>query len=154
MTPPAWLVNPTTARLAFVIMSLFQIGEGFVIILAGLQTIPRSFYEAARVDGATRWQSFWRLTLPLIMPWLLLLTFRDLLVSLQNTFTPSFIMTYGGPYYTTTFIPLLIYEVAFDFFDYGLAAAILLLAYILIGLIILGIVFLVDYRRGEYGWAE
>ncbi|MCB0029255.1 MAG: sugar ABC transporter permease, partial [Anaerolineales bacterium] len=141
-------------RLAFVIMSLFQIGEGFVIILAGLQTIPRSFYEAARVDGATRWQSFWRLTLPLIMPWLLLLTFRDLLVSLQNTFTPSFIMTYGGPYYTTTFIPLLIYEVAFDFFDYGLAAAILLLAYILIGLIILGIVFLVDYRRGEYGWAE
>ncbi|MCB0010073.1 MAG: sugar ABC transporter permease, partial [Anaerolineales bacterium] len=154
VTPPAWLVNPTTARLAFVIMSLFQIGEGFVIILAGLQTIPRSFYEAARVDGATRWQSFWRLTLPLIMPWLLLLTFRDLLVSLQNTFTPSFIMTYGGPYYTTTFIPLLIYEVAFDFFDYGLAAAILLLAYILIGLIILGIVFLVDYRRGEYGWAE
>ena len=154
VTPPAWLVNPTTARLAFVIMSLFQIGEGFVIILAGLQTIPRSFYEAARVDGASRWQSFRRLTLPLITPWLLLLTCRDLLVSLQNTFTPSFIMTYGGPYYATTFIPLLIYEVAFDFFDFGLAAAILLLAYILIGLIILGIVFLVDYRRGEYGWAE
>ncbi|MCZ7671216.1 MAG: ABC transporter permease subunit [Chloroflexi bacterium] len=55
---PAWLTEPGTARLAIVILSLFQIGEGFVVLLAGLQSIPRSFYESAKVDGATAWQAF------------------------------------------------------------------------------------------------
>jgi len=137
---PAWLTEPGTARLAIVILSLFQIGEGFVVLLAGLQSIPRSFYESAKVDGATAWQSFWRITLPLLSPWLMVLTFRDLVMSLQNTFTPSFIITYGGPYYATMFAPLLVYELAFDFFELGLAAALLLLTYVLLGLIVLGII--------------
>ena len=140
---PPWLTEPGTAQLAIIILSLFQIGEGFVVLLAGLQSIPRSFFESAVVDGANWWQSFWRITLPLITPWLMLLTFRDLLVSLQNTFTPSFIITYGGPYYATTYVPLLIYELAFDYFELGLAAALLLLTYVLLGLIVLGIVNLV-----------
>lgn len=137
---PAWLTEPGTARLAIVILSLFQIGEGFVVLLAGLQSIPRSFYESAKVDGATAWQSFWRITLPLLSPWLMVLTFRDLVMSLQNTFTPSFIITYGGPYYATMFAPLLVYELAFEFFELGLAAALLLLTYVLLGLIVLGII--------------
>ncbi|MBK8985247.1 MAG: sugar ABC transporter permease [Chloroflexi bacterium] len=137
---PAWLTEPGTARLAMVILSLFQMGEGFVVLLAGLANIPRSFYESARVDGANSWQCFWQITLPLLTPWLMLLTFRDLVISLQNTFAPSFIMTYGGPYYATTFAPLLIYELAFDYFELGLAAALLLLTYALLGLIVLGIV--------------
>ena len=137
---PAWLTEPSNAIAAMVIMSLFQIGEGFIVILAGLQSIPRSLYEAAKVDGATAWTSFWYITLPLITPWLLLLTFRDLIISLQNTFAPTFIMTYGGPHYATTFVPLLIYEIAFDIFDFGLAAALLLLMYFLIGLLIVAIV--------------
>jgi len=137
---PAWLIEPTTARLAIVILSLFQIGEGFVVLLAGLQSIPRSFYESAKVDGANAWQSFWQITLPLLSPWLMVLTFRDLVMSLQNTFAPSFIITYGGPYYATMFAPLLIYEMAFDYFELGLAAALLLLTYVLLGLIVLGII--------------
>ncbi|MBK6328306.1 MAG: sugar ABC transporter permease [Chloroflexi bacterium] len=136
---PDWLIQPGTARLAIVILSCFQIGEGFVVLLAGLQSIPRSFYESAKVDGATWQQSFWQITLPLLSPWLMLLTFRDLIMSLQNTFTPSFIITYGGPYYATTFAPLLIYELAFDYMRLGLAAALLLLTYVLLGLIVLGI---------------
>jgi len=136
---PAWLTEPETAVAAIVIMSVFQMGEGFVVLLAGLQSIPRQLYESAHVDGASAWQVFWRITLPLITPWLLLLTFRDLIESLQNTFAPSFIMTYGGPYYATTFIPLLIYEIAFDIFDFGLAAAALVATYILLGLLIGGI---------------
>lgn len=134
-----WLVNEQSARIAIVIMLTFQVGEGFLVLLAGLQNIPRSYYEAARVDGASGWQCFWHLTLPLLMPWLLLLTFRDLLVSLQSTFAPSFIMTYGGPYYATTFVPLLIYELAFDFFDFGLAAALLVMMYALMALLIVAI---------------
>lgn len=137
---PAWLTEPGTARLAIVILSLFQIGEGFVVLLAGLQSIPRSFFESARVDGANAWQSFWQITLPLLSPWLMVLTFRDLVMSLQNTFAPSFIITYGGPYYATTFAPLLIYEMAFDYFELGLAAALLLLTYVLLGLIVIGII--------------
>ncbi len=136
---PAWLAEPGSAQAAIVIMSLFQIGEGFVVLLAGLQSIPRAIYEAAHVDGATRWQSFWRITLPLITPWLLLLTFRDLLMSVQNTYTPSFIMTYGGPYYATTYVPLLVYELAFDLLDYGLAAALLVVLYAFTGAVIMGI---------------
>lgn len=148
---PNWLTEPTTARLAMVILSLFQIGEGFVVLLAGLQSIPRAYFEAARVDGANGWQCFWQITLPVLSPWLILLTVRDLVMSLQNTFTPSFIMTYGGPYYATTFAPLLIYELAFDFFDLGLAAALLVTTYVLIGLIVTGMVNLVGLggKSGE-----
>jgi multiple sugar transport system permease protein len=144
---PAWLIEPTTARLAIVLMLALQLGEGFVVLLAGLQNTPRAFYDSARVDGANSWQSFWKITWPLILPWLLLLTSRDLLMSLQNTFTPSYVLTYGGPYYATTFAPLLIYEIAFDFFDFGLAAAVLILLYVLMLLLISGIVNLVGWRR-------
>lgn len=143
---PAWLTEPETALFAMVFMSLFQIGEGFVVLLAALQTIPRAVYEAATVDGASSWQSFWHITFPLIVPWLLLLAFRDLVISLQNTFTPTFVMTYGGPYYATTLVPLLIYELAFDLFDFGLAAALLVLMFVLIGLLIAGILSLIGTR--------
>lgn len=144
---PAWLLEPTTARLSIVILLTFRLGEGFIILLAGLKNIPGFLYEAAIVDGANRWQSFRHITLPLLTPWLLLLTFRDLIVSLQQTFTPSFVITYGGPYYATTFVPLLIYEIAFDFFDFGLAAALLVLTYLLLGLIVFGVISLVGGRR-------
>ena len=147
-SPPAWLAEPVTARLAIVLMLSFQIGEGFVVLLAGLQNIPRSFYEAARVDGASTWQAFWKITLPLLAPWLLLLTFRDLILSLQNTFTPSFVLTYGGPFYATTFAPLLIYEIAFDFFDFGMAAALLLLIYLVMAILVLSILNVLQSRAG------
>ena len=137
---PAWLANPNSARAAIIIMSLFQIGEGFIVLMAGLQTIPRSFYESAKVDGASGLQSFLRITLPLITPWLLLLTFRDLLVSVESTFTPSFVMTYGGPNYATTFAPLLVYELAFDFFDFALAAAFMIVFFFLMALLIISII--------------
>ncbi len=143
---PAWLAEPATARLAIVIMLSFQIGEGFIVLLAGLQSIPRSFFEAARVDGASAWQAFTRITFPMIAPWLMLLTFRDLIMSLQNTFTPSFVLTYGGPFYATTFVPLLLYEVAFDFFDFGLAAALLVLVYLLMAIFVMSILNIMQAR--------
>jgi multiple sugar transport system permease protein len=87
---------------------------------------------------------FGHITLPLLAPLLLLLSFRDLIVSLQSTFTPSFVMTYGGPYYATTFAPLLIYELAFDFFDLGLGSAVLVVTYLLLGLIVIQTLNMVD----------
>ncbi|MGB1254103.1 MAG: carbohydrate ABC transporter permease, partial [Candidatus Promineifilaceae bacterium] len=144
---PAWLTEPSTALGAMVIMSLFQVGEGFVVVLAGLQSIPAHLKDAARVDGAGAWQTFRHVIWPMLLPWLLLLSFRDLIVALQNTFAPTFIMTYGGPYYTTTFVPLLIYEIAFDIFDLGLAAAVLIILYIMIGLLAYGIYGLLGSRH-------
>jgi multiple sugar transport system permease protein len=147
---PDWLANAATARLAIVLMLSFQVGEGFIVALAGLQNIPRAYYEAADMDGANPWQKFGYITLPLVTPLLLLLSFRDLVVALQSTFTPSFVMTYGGPYYATTFAPLMIYELAFDFFDLGLGSAVLVLTYLLLGLIVLQILNLADGLRAEH----
>lgn len=144
---PAWLTEPQTALAAMVMMSLFQVGEGFVVVLAGLQSIPRYLKDAARVDGAGAWLTFRHVTWPLLLPWLLILSFRDLIVALQNTFAPTFIMTYGGPYYATTLVPLLIYEIAFDLFDFGLAAAVLVVLYLIVGLLIYGVFGLIGGQR-------
>lgn len=127
---PAWLVNPKTALLAIVIMSLFQIGEGFVVLLAGLQDVPHEYYEAAAVDGASGWQRFRLITFPLLKPWLVLLMLRDTILSAQSTFTPAFIMTGGGPYYATMFVPLVIYEEAFERFRFGLGSAMMILMFL------------------------
>lgn len=148
---PAWLAGAWSARLAMVIMSAFQLGEGFVVVLAARQSVPRAFYDQARVDGANNWQCFAHITLPLIIPWLLLLTFRDLIVSLQATFAPTFMMTYGGPYYATTFVPLLVFEMAFDFTDLGLASAVLVVTYVMFGLLIKGMLNVVEGLRGPIG---
>ncbi|MFK7805555.1 MAG: carbohydrate ABC transporter permease [Anaerolineae bacterium] len=124
-----WLVNPGATRAMFVILAFFQLGEGFIVLLIGRALIPVHLFDAARLDGAGLLARFRYITLPLMLPWLALLTGRDLLVSLQGTFTPSFIITYGGPYYSTTFLPLLIYELAFDFRDPALVSAVLLVTF-------------------------
>ncbi len=127
---PSWLSDSAWALPAIVLASLFQIGEGFVILLAGLRHIPRETYDAARVDGANRWQTFTAITLPLLGPWLVLLSVRDVVLSFQSTFTPAYIMTRGGPYYATHFTPLHIYETAFDGMHFGEAAAVMLMVFI------------------------
>jgi multiple sugar transport system permease protein len=134
---PAWLRYGDTAMLAIVIMSLFQIGEGFVVLLAGLRNISSDYYQAAMVDGASRWQMFRHITLPLLAPWLLLLTSRDVILSSQNVFSASYLMTEGGPHYATLFVPLVIYEQAFDRFRFGLSSAMMLLVFLGIGLILI-----------------
>jgi multiple sugar transport system permease protein len=124
-------VDASWAPLAIVLVTLFQIGEGFVILLAALHHIPREVYDAARVDGANRWQILNSITLPLLTPWLILLSVRDVALSFQNTFTPAYIMTRGGPYYSTFYMPLFIYETAFDGLRFGQAAALTLLVFVI-----------------------
>ena len=149
---PAWLVDQQTALPALVMMSLFTIGEGFIILLAALKTIPSETYEAAWVDGSSRWQALRYLTLPLLWPWLILLLFRDVILTFQTTFTPAYIMTNGGPYYATYFLPLLIFEEAFDRLRFGVSSAMM----VMMILINLGLLFLLygifqrwDYDEGQ-----
>lgn len=125
-----WLVDAGVTRLMFVLLAFFQLGEGFIVLLIGRSLISSHLYDAARLDGAGPFGRFRHITLPLMAPWLALLTGRDLLVSLQGTFTPSFVITYGGPYYSTTFLPLLLYELAFDFRDPALVSAVLLIFFL------------------------
>jgi multiple sugar transport system permease protein len=126
---PAWLASTDTAKLVFVFMSLFQIGEGFVVLLAGLQSVPLDLYDAAVVDGAGPLGLFRHITLPLISPWLILLAFRDLILSFVYPFTPSLLMTGGDPYYSTLFLPLLAFREAFGSLRFGMGAAITLITF-------------------------
>ncbi|MDQ3824035.1 MAG: sugar ABC transporter permease [Actinomycetota bacterium] len=121
---PQWLTHPNDARAAIVVMSLFTIGEGFVVLLAVRQGIPQELYEVARVEDADSLFLFWRVTLPLMTPVLLLLFARDTIFSLQATFVPALVVTEGGPPpYATTYVPLFVYRTAFEYLRYGYAAA-------------------------------
>ncbi len=124
MDGPAWLSQPGPARATIVIMSLFQIGEGFVIALAVRQMIPNELYEVAEVEGAGSWSVFRRLTLPLMTPALLLLLLRDTIFAFQASFVPALLVTEGGPPpHATTYLPLFVYRNAFEYLRYGYAAA-------------------------------
>ena len=147
---PPWLLEPTTARLVIVAMAAFQLGEGFVVFLTGLQDIPDELYAAAALDGAGAWRVFRAITLPLLAPWLLLNTLRDIIMSAQGTFTPAYIMTGGEPYYATLFLPLHIYNVAFGSLRFGQATAMMLILLLGVGLLLL----LVYYLLGGWGYDD
>ena len=84
------------------------------------------------------------------MPWLVLLTFRDVIVAFQYTFTPSLVMTGGGPYYSTFFLPFQLYEEAFDRFRFGTGSALMLITFLLSGALIVGL-YLIFRGRGDVG---
>lgn len=125
----AWLQDPLMARGSIVVMWLFQLGEGFVLMLAMLQTIPPELFEAAHIDGASRFQTFSRLVLPLMAPALFLLSFRDTTLSFQGTFVPGLITTETGPYYSTFFLSHYIVDESFHMFRYGYGAAAAMVLY-------------------------
>ncbi len=147
---PLWLADTNTALLAVALMASFQLGEGFIILLAGLQDIPDDYYDAAAVDGGSRWLVFRRITLPLLMPWLILLSIRDIIASAQSTFIPAYLMTSGGPYYATLFLPLLIFEEAFDRFRFGEASAMMVVMLGAVGLLL----YLLRRSTGGWGYAD
>ena len=122
--PRQWLSDPGAARMSVVIMSLFTIGEGFLVALATRQEIPVEVEEVAEVEGAGPWHVLRRVTLPLMAPTLLLLLFRDTVFSLQASFVPALVVHGGGPPpFATTYLPLFVYREGFEFFRYGYAAA-------------------------------
>lgn len=137
LNAPSWFVDPMWAKPGLILMSLWQIGEGFLVCLAALQDIPPSLEEAARVDGANGRQLFRYITLPLMAPILLLLSFRDAILTFQESLATLLLTTGGGPYYNTYTLPLFIYEQGFDLLSFGTASASLWVMYLLTGLIVL-----------------
>jgi multiple sugar transport system permease protein len=123
-TPPQWLTDPTDAQAAIILMSLFTMGEMFIILLAARRALPAEAYELAAIEDATAWDILRRVTLPLLAPVLVLLLLRDTILSFQFSFVPALVVTEGGPPpYGTTYLSLFIYRNAFEYLRYGYAAA-------------------------------
>ncbi len=121
---PAWLSDPRTALWCIVLLQVWH-GLGFAVIvfLAGLQSILDVYYEAARLDGASRFQQVCRVTLPLLMPTVMFLSIMGFIGAFQ-VFQSVFMMTGGGPADSTRVIVFYLWQVAFDRVELGYASAI------------------------------
>jgi len=130
---PDWLGKDgkTWAVPAFIIMSLWGVGGGMLIYLAGLQNIPTQLYEAATIDGAGRWRQFVHVTIPMISPILLFNLVMGIIGSFQ-VFTQSYVMTGGGPADATLFYVLYLYLNAFRFHRMGYASAMAWILFIIV----------------------
>ncbi len=111
--PRAWLANPRYSLPIIMVMSIWKgFGYGMVIYLAALQSIPRTYYEAATIDGANPWQRFLHITLPLLNPTTLFVLVIAFIGSFQ-VFDQVYVLTRGGPGHSTTVLVLYLYEEAF-----------------------------------------
>ena len=139
--PVDWLNNEVWARVALIGAITWRwTGYNMVIILAGLQAIPAELYEAARIDGAGRWQIFTKVVIPQLRPVLIFTTITSTIGALQ-LFDENYILTGGGPSDATLTPVLYLYKVGFRQFDFGYASAI---AWLLV--VITAIVSIIQFR--------
>ncbi|MBR9893846.1 sugar ABC transporter permease [bacterium] len=131
-----WLADPDTA-LASIILTLTWQGFPFfaVMILAGLQSIPQSYYEAASIDGASAWRQFWHITLPGISGVMMTAVLLRM-IWVANSFDVIFVMTGGGPGYATHTLPLYAFIKARTNLDFGYGSAIAVLFTLLLMVVV------------------
>jgi multiple sugar transport system permease protein len=133
--PIDWLGDPDWAMPAIILLAVWKnFGYNMIIFVAGLQNIPGSLYEAASIDGASVFQRFWKITVPMLAPTTLFITIITMIGYVQ-LFAEPYVMTQGGPLKSTLSIVLLMYEQGFRWWNIGYAAAI---AFILFALIFAG----------------
>ena len=127
--PVDWLGDPAWAMPAIIVLAVWKnFGFNMVIFVAGLQGIPERLYEAARLDGATRWQELRSVTLPMLVPTTALVVLMTLIGHFQ-LFAEPYVMTQGGPEDSTRSIVLLLYEQGFRWWNLGQASAIAVLLF-------------------------
>ena len=135
---PAWLNDPTWALPAVMVVFAWKwMGFYALILLAGLQNIPRSLYEAASIDGAGAWARFRNVTLPLLSPATFFVVVTALINAL-NVFDPVVVMTQGGPNDATQTLVKYIVDNAFQFFQIGYASAVAAATFVMILALTLG----------------
>lgn len=119
-----WLINPKTAMPTVIFVNIWAgIGYYMVILLAGLKGIPEEMYEAATIDGATPIQSFFKITVPMLKPTIILCIVLDIIGTVK-IFDLVFVMTGGGPNGLTNLPTTLVYDQAFKYDNYGVGSAI------------------------------
>lgn len=120
---PSWLLHPDWVKPALILMSLWGVGGGVTLLLAGMKGIPVEFYEAAAIDGANSRQQFFKVTLPLLSPVIFFNLVMGLIGSLQ-IFTQIYIVTGGGPNNASKMIVPYLFDNAFRWYKMGYASAI------------------------------
>jgi multiple sugar transport system permease protein len=123
---PKWLQSVTWAKPALMLMGFWTAVGGYnmILYLAALQNVPLDLYEAADIDGASRWQKFWAITWPMVSPTTFFIFTMSIIGGLQGGFEQAMVMTGGGPAGATTTISYYIYNHAFAWNHMGYAAAI------------------------------
>ena len=124
IAPVPWLSSPAWAKPSLMIMGLWAGvgGPNMVLYLAALAGINPDLYEAARIDGAGKIQTFLNVTLPMVSPTTFFILVMELIGGLQGGFDAAYVMTHGGPNYSTTTIDYFIYQRAYEFSHLGEAA--------------------------------
>ncbi len=120
---PTWIHSTAWVKPSLIIMSMFAVGPNMIILLAGLQGIPKELYEAAEIDGAGNWAKFRSVTLPMLSPVLFFVVVISVVASFQN-FTEIRVMTLGGPGESSNVLIWYLWENAFVYLKMGLAAAV------------------------------
>ena len=117
-----WLTNPNIAIYSIAAMATWKnVGLYVILFLVGLQTVPTQYYEAAKMEGATRWQQFYHITLPMINPTIFMVVILSTIGGF-NLFIEPYIMTGGGPLNSTLSAVLYIYKQAFQYYNMGYSA--------------------------------
>ncbi len=117
-----WLINPELAMISIALMATWKnVGLYVILFLVGLQTVPKQYYEAADLEGASHWQKFTRITIPMINPTIFMVVVLSTLGGF-SLFIEPYIMTGGGPLNSTLSAVLYIYKEAFEYYHMGYAA--------------------------------
>jgi oligogalacturonide transport system permease protein len=122
LSPIAWLADETYSIWTVVLLFTWQFGSAMVIFLAALQNVPQSLYEAAEIDGASKMQQFFRITVPLITPVIFFNLIMQTVHAFQE-FNGPYMVTEGGPLHATYLLSLYIYDQSFKFFNLGYGSA-------------------------------
>jgi ABC-type sugar transport system permease subunit len=139
--PAMWLLRPGWAFAAICITIIWKTSSFMaLILLAGLQMIPKTLYEAAEVDGASRWQQFWQVTIPMLMPSIVVALIFRTITALQ-TFDIPYTMTRGGPGNSTETLAMLIHKNTIDYLDVGYGST------LAVGMFVLAIAITAVYLR-------
>ncbi len=135
---PNWLREPVAALFSVIVVQVFKnVGLNMILFLAALQGVPADLYEAAHLDGARALPTFWRITLPLLTPTVLLTSILTVIGSLQ-VFSQIQVLTGGGPGSSTTVIAYYLYKQAFAYNHFGYASAIAVVLFaVVLGLTVL-----------------
>ena len=133
-----WLGSTTYALISLIIISVWKgVGYNALIILASLQSVPKYLYEAARLDKASSWKIFRKITLPMISPIVFFLTLMDAIASFK-VFETIQIITEGGPQNSTNTLVFALYEYGFHFYKIGYAASIGVVLFLIIAIFTIG----------------
>ncbi len=129
--PTMWLLRPNWAFAAICLTIIWKTSSFMaLILLAGLQMIPRSLYEAAEVDGASKWQQFWQITVPMLMPSIIVALIFRTITALQ-TFDIPYTMTKGGPGESTETLAMLIHKTTIEYLDVGYGSTLAVFMFVL-----------------------